>query len=152
MTTLIVSDVAKHFGEDYALLALVRVCTRHGEVTDAEFTSEESVAISFSTCEAAQAAFMQLNGFCLFGKVVSASFVPTWKRPITLSEKMVVENVSFLWAKVFFRRVKGVLSGPVARGESFLVTFQTAQCAANVAACLRGRCTARGPVLIRFVE
>jgi hypothetical protein len=158
-TTLIVRDVLKHFGEDFAILSLVRVCSRFGQVTAATFVAPNSrdgqmaVAVSFSTCEAAQAAFVYLNDdFFLFGVVVSASMAPpTYQSPVAESDKFLVRGASLLWAKVFFRRVKGVVFGPEARGDAILVGFDTVSHAVAVAACIAGRCTQHGQIAIRFV-
>jgi hypothetical protein len=149
-----VKDIPLHFGEDFALLSLYRVCARYGAVTGVEFESPGVAAVSFELCEGAQAAFVHLNnGFCLFGDLISASFAPaTWRSPRLLSDRLAIEGVSLLWAKVFFRRVKGVTAGPIGKEKAVVVTFETEKHAERVAAMLRGAHSPFGPISVRFID
>ena len=140
MTTLILKPVSQCFTPEYALLSLTRVCSRFGEVMQADFIDDSSVAVSFATCEAAQAAFILLNGYCLFGDLLAATFSSS--RCFSVKDptrKLLIENMTLLSAKTIMRKVKGVSFGPVVKGNKLLVVFDSEGAASRVAALLHRR-------------
>lgn len=112
---VIVRNIARHFDRDFIRLSLYRVFSSCGVVVEVQLLDDCAVVL-FQSSEGAQAAYVQRNGYPLFGSEISvmiggASALPALKH-FALSEEptatLLVQGAEQLWMSLCLRHWKGV--------------------------------------------
>lgn len=137
---IIVRNVRHPFGEDFTRLCLYRAFARHGEIVSL-YVSSLYAWITYTTSEAAQAAYLQMNGFSLFGQSISVGMVQPGKKDLlftsSVTNTLLIENSDTSWLTVVLRRFKNVES---------VDQFSSAQCLVRVS------CPETGKLLKRTLD
>jgi hypothetical protein len=142
---VVVRNVVFPFGECATRLALFRIFSRCGEIVSLNIV-DRTARISFAASDAAQAAYIKMNGFMVFGHPLTVMIAAPLSVGLegcrvssTPTLLLLIDNADVSWVQVALKRIKGVSSCEPLGHRQTLVKFSSVPSATIVRKSLHGK-------------